>query len=314
MEGERWSFVAGTNAADPVWGHGHKHAFCHGMTEPTHVVRFYDDAMAPEPAAITPDGSGAVAVPGTRFRLLEMPEVDSTNRLLIDAMSAGEASGLVARTDHQTAGRGRRDRTWEAPPGSGLMMSLLLEPVSGVEGLHLLATVVGLAAVEQCRARGADVGLKWPNDVVVAADGPPAKLAGVLAESVIAGGDVRGVVVGIGLNLRPVPGRDEALGRRVAVLDRLVGAPVDAAQLCRDVLGGVERRLALLDAGDAAAVRDEVSATSVLIGRPVEIDLDDAETVRGTVTGFDLAGNLVMDDDGGEQRVLSVGDVVTVGW
>ena len=94
--------------------------------------------------------------------------------------------GLVAVAAHQTAGRGRLGRRWEAPPGSNLLVSVLLRPDLGPGQRHLVSAVVALAAAG---GRAADVagvrpGIKWPNDLL-AADG--GKLAGVLAEADAAG-------------------------------------------------------------------------------------------------------------------------------
>ena len=74
----------------------------------------------------------AQSVPGTRFRLAAVAETGSTNVDLAAWIRDGLRPDYVLRTDHQTAGRGRRDRTWEAPPGSGLMMSVALAVDEGV--------------------------------------------------------------------------------------------------------------------------------------------------------------------------------------
>lgn len=251
----------------------------------------------------------ATPVTNTGFRLVEVPEVDSTNRLLIDERRNGAASGLVIRTDFQTAGRGRRGRTWAAPPGSGVMMSLLLDPPSDPSRVHLAATVVGLAAVAACVDLGADVGLKWPNDVVVVDDGGGlAKLAGVLAETVVDDGEITGVVVGIGLNVRPVPDRDAELGRHVAVLDRLTAAPVDVAELARSILRHAWVRLERLS-GDADLIREEVRRTSVVLGRRVTVE-QEGSVLRGLAVDIDDAGRLVVEGEGATTAV-SVGDVVS---
>src|SRR3989442_14189547 len=74
-------------------------------------------------------------------------ELDSTNRWLLDEARAGAAEGLVVVADHQTAGRGRLGRTWVAPPGSSLLVSVLFRPRS-LETGHLLTTPVPRAAFD----------------------------------------------------------------------------------------------------------------------------------------------------------------------
>jgi BirA family biotin operon repressor/biotin-[acetyl-CoA-carboxylase] ligase len=101
--------------------------------------------------------------------------LDSTNRRALDAARGGAADGLVVVADEQTAGRGRLGRTWEAPPGSSLLVSVLLRR-EGDPGRAVMAAGVALAgAVEEVAGVGA--GLKWPNDLVVGEH----KLAGLLA-------------------------------------------------------------------------------------------------------------------------------------
>ena len=117
-------------------------------------------------------------------------ETGSTNGDLLDGGSrAGRAEGVVLVADHQTAGRGRLGRTWEAPPGASLLVSVLLRPSSAPADADL---VTAAAAVRRWPRRAArsprsPPGLKWPNDlVVVAGDGSrPQARAGILAESVV---------------------------------------------------------------------------------------------------------------------------------
>src|SRR5438477_312382 len=79
-------------------------------------------------------------------------EIDSTNRYLLDEARRGAPDGLVAVADHQTAGRGRLGRSWEAPPGSSLLVSVLLRPRLPVERLHLVTAALAVAAAGACGA------------------------------------------------------------------------------------------------------------------------------------------------------------------
>ena len=119
-------------------------------------------------------------MPGGRFHSVrEFDELDSTNRYLLEEARRGSPEGVVAVADHQTAGRGRLGRTWEAPPGSSLLMSVLLRPPLEAPQLYLATAAVALSTAAACRrAAGTDARCKWPNDLVV----DDRKLAGVLAE------------------------------------------------------------------------------------------------------------------------------------
>jgi BirA family biotin operon repressor/biotin-[acetyl-CoA-carboxylase] ligase len=150
---------------------------------------------------------------------VRLPEVDSTNRYAVDAARDGAAEGLVVLAEVQTAGRGRRGRRWRAPAGSAVLCSLLFRPPFGTADLHLLPTLVAVAAKRACfAAAGVEVSLKWPNDLVAGRR----KLAGVLAEVVPesyggTGRSVAGlaVVVGVGINVTwpaPAPAPAPAAG------------------------------------------------------------------------------------------------------
>src|SRR5690349_15935960 len=129
---------------------------------------------------------------GTRFRVRWVDETGSTNHDLLAAARAGEPEGLVLVADHQSAGRGRLGRVWEAPPGASLLMSILLRPVLGLADAHAVTAAVGLAAAYACEAvAGFRPGLKWPNDLVVG----PRKLAGILAETNLQGDRLDALVV-----------------------------------------------------------------------------------------------------------------------
>src|SRR6516165_7996333 len=145
---------------------------------------------------------------GGEWQVHWFEEIDSTNSYLREQARQGAGEGLVAVADHQTAGRGRLDRRWESPPGANLLASVLLRPGCLADDLHLCSGAVALAAADSC-AEVADVEavLKWPNDLLVGGS----KLAGVLAEADFEGSRMRGVVVGIGVNVA-WPGPAEAGG------------------------------------------------------------------------------------------------------
>ncbi|HEV7524164.1 MAG TPA: biotin--[acetyl-CoA-carboxylase] ligase [Acidimicrobiia bacterium] len=226
---------------------------------------------------------------GTRFRDVRWFEVvDSTNRYLLQCASEGAPEGVVAVADEQTAGRGRLGRTWVAPAGSALLVSVLLRPALPVERTHLVTLAAGLAALDAIdrldAGSTARPGLKWPNDVVV----DDRKLAGVLAEA----DGVGAVVVGMGCNVRP-----DALPPDL--VDIATAVPVDREQLLVAWLRAYDARLSALDGVVADAI-----AQSATLGRRVRVELA-RETFEGTATALTDEGFLVVDG-----RVVSAGDVV----
>ncbi|HET6965760.1 MAG TPA: biotin--[acetyl-CoA-carboxylase] ligase [Acidimicrobiales bacterium] len=225
----------------------------------------------------------------TDIRLLA--ETASTNDLVADLAAAGAPEGLVVTADFQTAGRGRLDRTWEAHPGDGLLVSVLLRPAGlPIERRALVASAVALAGRTACR-EVADVTpeIKWPNDLL-SPEG--AKLAGILA--VEASG---AVVVGMGLNVHGGP-------PGAAYLDALAGRRVDRASLLESWLRALDRLAADWDRV-AARYRQECAT----VGRRVSVELSGGQVVVGTAEAVDELGLLVLRLDDGSVRSLSVGDV-----
>src|ERR1700730_9580540 len=104
------------------------------------------------------------ASPGVRWHLRRFDEIDSTNRYALDAARNGTEAGLVVVADHQGAGRGRRGRGWTAPPGSSLLVSVLLRPHLAADEVSVLTMAAALALVDAVSAvAGIDAHLKWPN-------------------------------------------------------------------------------------------------------------------------------------------------------
>src|SRR4051794_41904164 len=142
----------------------------------------------------------------------------------MELAGAGAPEGVVAVADHQTAGRGRLGRTWVAPPGASLLLSVLLRPGLTTERLHLATAVVALAAAAAVDdVAGFRPGLKWPNDLVV----DDRKLAGVLAEADLSDAAAPAVVVGIGINLNWPDELPPEIATIAVAANHVAGRPVD---------------------------------------------------------------------------------------
>jgi BirA family biotin operon repressor/biotin-[acetyl-CoA-carboxylase] ligase len=248
---------------------------------------------------------GAVATDGDIWTSTAWPagwdvrhvaETGSTNTDLIEQVLAGEAGDRrVLVADHQTAGRGRLDRRWDAPPGANLLVSMVVAPIPTVpaEVTHRL----GLAAVAAVRRLvdpevAATVGLKWPNDVLLG----ERKLAGILAQRV-PGRDA--VVVGMGLNVGWAPDGAAAVGPHAS------DGQVSPAR----VLLAVLEELDALPGDIAGRYRD----TLVTLGRWVRIELPGgADALEARAVDVDGTGRLVVVDADGLRRHLDVGDIVHV--
>jgi len=251
----------------------------------------------PEPAATRRERPGA---PGP-WQIRRFPSIDSTNRYLLDEARRGAPDGLVAVADHQRAGRGRLGRTWEAAPGSALLVSVLVRPALAPDRLGLLTMAAGLALSDAVtRAAGLTAGLKWPNDLVV----HDRKLAGLLAEADLRGGEVRAVVVGAGCNLATGAFPPELAGVATSV-EAETGRRPDRDAVLDAFLDAFAGRLDDLD-GVVAAARER----SATLGRTVRVELGPGSVLRGTATDLTDSGALVVRDGAGVDHPVSVGDVV----
>ncbi|HEV2368659.1 MAG TPA: biotin--[acetyl-CoA-carboxylase] ligase [Acidimicrobiales bacterium] len=253
------------------------------------------------------DAGARSALAATRFADVRwVAEIDSTNRYLLDEARAGSPEGVVVVADHQTAGRGRLGRTWTAPPGASLLVSILLRPRVPVEALHLVTVAVGLAAADACAAvTGVRPELKWPNDLIVG----DRKLAGVLAEADLGTSGPPAVVVGIGINANWPDALPEELAETATALNRESGRPADRAELLVRLLGGLEPRYAALDGPDGRTeLASEYRRRCATIGRAVRVDLTDG-SFAGEAVDVSDEGHLLVSTDAC-LRTVSAADVV----
>jgi BirA family biotin operon repressor/biotin-[acetyl-CoA-carboxylase] ligase len=268
--------------------------------------------MAGTDASTSPRRVPDERLAGTRFRVDWVPTTGSTNADLLVAEAAGAAAGSVLVADHQTAGRGRRGRSWEAPPGASLLMSVLLRPGIGSDRSAVLTAATGLAARHACQAVAAvQPGLKWPNDLVVPTSVGERKLGGILAESRVVADRVETVVIGLGLNVawpRPVPGNLADIATALNHV-RPGSQGVERADLVVHLLLDLERRLQVIEHGDDAAVWEEWRDAAATLGREVRVETD-GEVLTGWAEDVSDIGRLMLRRTDGSRVEIDVGDVI----
>jgi BirA family transcriptional regulator, biotin operon repressor / biotin---[acetyl-CoA-carboxylase] ligase len=241
--------------------------------------------------------AGALGTP-----LHVLAETTSTNDLAKRAAKAGAPHGAVWMAEAQTSGRGRQGRAWVSPAGENLLFSVLLRVTCAPSRLPPLALVAGLAARDAAaNALGgaAEPKLKWPNDVVVGAK----KLAGVLVESIVSGGRVEAVVVGIGMNVLTRAFPDD-IAARATSLALLGAASLDRMALLADVLAGLERDVETVAARGLGPLHARLAAADALAGTRVRGELGE-----GTAAGIDPDGRLLVRGADGVLRHWSAGEV-----
>jgi BirA family transcriptional regulator, biotin operon repressor / biotin---[acetyl-CoA-carboxylase] ligase len=214
---------------------------------------------------------------------LHLRATTSTNDRARELAQAGAPHGTLVTAAEQTSGRGRQGRTWTAPPGSALLLSVVLRDPPA-----LLPLAAALAVSE---VAGAGAQIKWPNDVLL--DGR--KVAGILAEGRPQDG---WAVLGIGLN---VALRIEDLPPELHETAGTLGlGPADLEPTLERLLASLERTVAL----DEATLLDAYRARDALRGREVSWT-----TGRGRAAGIDGEGRLVVELAEGGRTALSAGEV-----
>jgi BirA family transcriptional regulator, biotin operon repressor / biotin---[acetyl-CoA-carboxylase] ligase len=222
---------------------------------------------------------------------------------------AGE--GLLVLADEQTAGRGRRGRSWHAPPGTSLMGSLLLSPGVPPEFLPLLPLLTGLCLVEAAEplVSGAHLSLKWPNDLLA---GPaetgtpecePRKCAGILVEAPA----TTTVIVGFGVNTDWRGVQRPAELATATSLSEVGRGGVDRWQLLRAFVERFDRRYRDWRA-DPPVFLPAYRERCATLGSAVRVEQLDGQAVSGTAARVTGDGALELEVDG-STVVVRAGDV-----
>jgi BirA family biotin operon repressor/biotin-[acetyl-CoA-carboxylase] ligase len=247
--------------------------------------------------------AGLPADARSRLRSLTvLDEVDSTNRFLLEG--EGFAAGVHACVaESQSAGRGRRGREWVSPTGANLYLSVLRVLDATPRSVQGMSLAIGVAVAKALESLGvAGVALKWPNDVLLGGE----KLGGILVEIAAGGAGPWRAVAGIGINVdmpRDAGARIDQPWTDLASR----GIHPDRNRLASRVLAEV------IAAGDRFAetgfegFRDDWDCRDAVRGRAVEVR-DGSSVHAGTARGVDADGALLVEADGGCQRI-SVGDV-----
>ena len=241
-----------------------------------------------------------------RWRVWVVPETGSTNADLLAAIDSGVPDRTVLRTDHQTAGRGRLGRTWQAPPGTNLLVSVLFRGVD--EPVHRMTQLVGTScALVLRREFGIDAGLKWPNDVVVVTPDGEVKIAGILAQaSARSAPGAVDVVVGMGLNVGWAPPPDVAPAtcvRDAATDGTKLRSPHEVLLRILDTFDELESK------GEEVAFAEYESLLTTT-GKRVRCELPDGAEINGRAVGVERDGRLRIVDECAVTHRVDTADVV----
>jgi len=231
--------------------------------------------------------------------------IDSTNALAKRLAGQGAPEGTLVITEEQTAGRGRRGRSWVSPPGANLIFSVLLRPPMDGDRVFVLTMVLALAGVKAVkRVAGVEAMIKWPNDLYVG----PKKLAGILTEFAVRGKQVDWVVPGMGMNVGWHPEVPERGAAPATCLLEETGQRVSRNDLLFEILTGFEALYREVVRGSMKAIYEEWNQNCLILGKSVVIE-SDRERIEGKALRIDDCGALIIEDAKGHERRILTGDV-----
>ena len=228
-------------------------------------------------------------------------ETGSTNEDAFALGRAGAAAGIVVVAGSQTRGRGRMDRSWFSPPGTGLYCSVLLRPVISLQDAGLLSLCAALAMTDAVRASGLQASVKWPNDIVF--DGR--KLCGILSACDGDAGGLRFAVVGSGLNLLPGSYPEELLGRAACLAD--FGVRADPDEILFRYLDSLSGAVDILGKKGFSPLRRRLESVCAVISRPVMVS--GGQQAEGIAEGIGDHGELLLRTADGSLLPVTCGDV-----
>lgn len=230
--------------------------------------------------------------------------IDSTNTKAKELAEEGHPSGTLVVADRQTAGKGRRGRSWESPTGIGIFMTLMLKPEINPNHASMLTLVAAMATTRAIRrVTGVPAMIKWPNDIVMNGK----KVCGILTEMSAQFDYINHIVIGIGINVHNEDFPEE-IAQTASSIYLESGQHIHRASLIEAFLEEFEDVYAeYLKTEDMEGLQKEYDAMLVNRGRQVRV-LDPKEPFEGKAMGITKKGELIV-DTWESRKLVSSGEV-----
>jgi BirA family transcriptional regulator, biotin operon repressor / biotin---[acetyl-CoA-carboxylase] ligase len=251
--------------------------------------------------------------------ILTLDSIDSTNTEALKQARQGADEGLCIVARQQTAGRGRRGRTWVSEKDAGLYFSIVLRPKIETKYLTLITLIAGIAVHATLQELGLKPDIKWVNDILV----NEKKISGILAETTETGAGLA-VIVGIGINLRSTKLPVEIADIATSVEESIVGSSPyeggvegvspDGMALSSQLIEALTKHLANFyeilnsECGPAMIIDEWSRRSSYFSEKPVRVVLEN-ETITGITDGLEANGALRVKGSNGQITIVQAGDV-----
>ncbi len=238
--------------------------------------------------------------------VLLFDEVSSTNDIALEMAGNGMPEGLAILAESQTAGKGRQGRDWFSPSGKNIYMSLLLRPSVQMREYPLFSPIAALGVIKGIKTfTGLDVGIKWPNDLMLANK----KVGGLLLVSGGAGGYAQPLVIGLGLNVNL--NQDEFpkdLQGIATALKIPLKASIDRSTLIMKLIDAISAEIHRLENGEIQDIMHEVRTHCITLGKRVRVSTA-RQVFEGQAEGLSDDGALQIRLGDHSMRSILMGDI-----
>ncbi|MFH1485692.1 MAG: biotin--[acetyl-CoA-carboxylase] ligase [Chloroflexota bacterium] len=234
-------------------------------------------------------------------RVLYYRSLPSTMDVAKQAARDGAPEGTIVVADEQTAGRGRLQRQWLTPPGSGIALSIILRPdLACLRGLSMVASLATVRAIQ--KVTGLASSIKWPNDVLIRGK----KVCGILIDCELQGEEVETAIIGLGLNVNLEPAAFAEIADTATSLSAELAREVSRLEVLHSLLTQIERYYLALRSG--ASLREEWKDNLDTLGKWVRVWVG-STLEEGEACSVDTEGCLIVKRSDGTLVTILAGDV-----
>lgn len=234
--------------------------------------------------------------------------IGSTNTEAKRMADEGCGEGTLLVADRQTAGKGRRGRSWESPAGQNVYYTLVLKPDINPDRAPMLTLIMALAVAEGmaaiCPEKKDMIKIKWPNDVVISGK----KVCGILTEMSVEQDYIQHIVIGVGINVKKQT-YDESIADRAISMDEALGITTSRSKLIGYIMESFEKHYNdFLKSDSLKTLKDDYETLLVNKDREVRV-LDPKGEYNGIALGINDEGELLVKCESGEVVNVYAGEV-----
>lgn len=241
-----------------------------------------------------------------RYKITYFKKLDSTNSYALKNISLLSDRDVIL-ADIQTAGRGRFNRNWISDTENNLYMSIVLKPSQKTDNKYPMANLTQYISVALCNILenyGVKAEIKWPNDVFV----NNKKIAGILAQSSIQGEDLKGFVLGLGVNLNLKQEKVDQIDQPATSLNLVLGQSIDKNLFTEKILNEFFKNYEKFLKNGFSYIKKDYLSRSNFIGKKITVCSSQSK-IKGTAKEIKEDGTLILLTENNQEKIIAVGDI-----